>query len=146
VSGRLHVFLYKGVREKLHEIANMFELPIEDDTLGHLLQRGGEYVHKLWEGKRLDEERLKELKAPREVITRLERKVSCFVSEGFIRRIYKMEREWEIDLFDTAHGHVMQTGLLWMCEALKTGAPKFLTGEDIEKLKQVYQPKVVYHR
>lgn len=146
MSGRIHLFLYKGVREQLEQIANEHKLAINDDTLGHLLQEGAKYVFKLHAGGHLTEEQLKELKEPREVTPRLERKVRAFLSNGTIRNLFKLEQEWGIDLFDASHGHILQTGFLWMFSALKTGAPKFLDEADIASLVKVYEPKVVYHR
>jgi len=146
MSGRIHIFLYKEVREKLEGMAKELDMPIEDDSLGHLLQEGAKYVFRLKEEDAIPEEMLKDLKAPREVITRLERKVRCFLSNGTIKNMSKLAREWDIDLFDTVFGHFMQVGFLAMHSAWKTGAPKFLTKEDYESMKTVYQPKVVYHR
>lgn len=143
MSGRIHLFLYQGMREKLGEVAADLGLPIEDDTLGSLLQEGIKYVFKLYEEKKLTEAQLAVLKDPKEVITRLERKVRCFLSEGNIRRLRKLEEEWSIDLFDTAHGHIMQSGFQWIYDEYKAGRKENL---DMDALKTVYQPHVVYHK
>lgn len=143
MSGRLHIFLRDGQREKLHEMADALKLSHEDLDLGYLLQESFVIFYGDNEAGVLPKEfvdAIKEVPAP---TARLARKIASFMREGTIKRLDRLEEQMNIVEIDNAHGHLLQLGFEYIFGLWKAGK---LDEQRLAKLSTVVPPKVVYHK
>ena len=142
MSGRVHIFTRMDVRDKLFEMADSFDLPHIDLNMGHILQESFWTFYAAWEAKTLTEEQIAKITELEPPVFKFERKIAVFLREGTIKRLDLIAQKYGIAEHDYVHGHFLQMSLEYVYELWKSGMQ---TEEQLNKLKTVVPPKVVYH-
>lgn len=142
MSGRLHPFLYIGVRDKLQEFCTFLDIPQEDKSYSHLLKEGAGVAYDLFKAGKLTEAQLAVLKDVQDPTQKLERKVTVNVNEGTIKRMDALGDQLGISEHDNYSAHIMQKGFEIVYDQWKAGD---LDEKRVKELKNVFTPRGVYH-